>query len=285
MTPLRAKMIESMQVRNFAAHTQEAYVRAVAGLAGYYHRSPDQITCPEVQHYLHHLIVDHQQAWSTSNVAVSAFRFFYTKVLGWEGARWSIPARKKESRLPEILSAKELERLFAAPRQRKHRVLLMTAYAGGLRVSELVRLKVTDIDSARGMIRVEQAKGHRDRYTLLSERLLAELREYWRLYRPALWLFPGPDPARPIREGTAQKIYDYAKQRAGLLKGRGIHTLRHCFATHLLEAGVDVAVIQKLLGHRSVATTLRYVQVTRSHLETVRSPLDLLHIPALRPRP
>jgi site-specific recombinase XerD len=152
----------------------------------------------------------------------------------------------------------------------------MTTYAAGLRVSEVVRLKLTDIESDRMLIRVDQGKGRKDRYTLLSTRLLTELRAYWQLYRPAPWLFTGRDPHTSLPIGTAQKIYYHAKRRAEITHGQGIHTLRHCFATHLLEAGVDVRTIQMLLGHRSLDTTTRYLRITRQHLATLRSPFDLL---------
>ncbi len=181
--------------------------------------------------------------------------------------------------LPEILSSDELERLFTVMTNQKHKTLLMTAYAAGLRVSELVNLKVTDIDSKRMMIRVQQGKGRKDRYTILSERLLKELRIYWKMYRPSLWLFSGRDPEQPLPSGTAQKIYYKAKERAGIKKGKCIHTLRHCFASHLLEAGVDLRTIQMLMGHSNIMTTTVYMYVTRKHLSSAQSPLDLLEIP------
>jgi integrase/recombinase XerD len=178
--------------------------------------------------------------------------------------------------LPQVLSIAELQRLFPSTKNPRHRVLLMTTYAAGLRVSEVVRLKLTDIESDRMLLRVEQGKGRTDRYTLLSTRLLTELRAYWRLYRPAPWLFTGLDPHRPMPIGTAQKISYHAKRTARITHGHGIHTLRHCFATHLLEAGVDVRTIQMLLGHQALDTTTRYLRITRPHLATIRSPFDLL---------
>jgi len=170
----------------------------------------------------------------------------------------------------------ELQRLFTGAKKRRHRVLLMTTYAAGLRVSAVVRLTLTAIESERLLLRVEQGKGRKDRYILLSARLLMELRAYWKLYRPAPWLCTGLDPHTPMPLGTAQKISYHAKRAAGITHGQGLHTLRHCFATHLLEAGVDVRTIQLLLGHRSIDTTTRYLQITRQHLATVRSPFDLL---------
>ena len=186
---------------------------------------------------------------------------------------------RKVCRLPEILSAQELERLFATAPPGKHRVVLLSAYGGGLRVSEVVRLKVTDIHSDRMMMRVEQGKGRRDRYTLLSKRLLEELRSYWKTLRPHPWLFPGHHRQRHMTPRMAQKIYTSAVKKASIHRRGGIHTLRHCFATHLMEAGVDIRTIQILMGHRSILTTMRYLQVTRKKLDGTVSPLDLLEIP------
>lgn len=279
MTPLRQKMINDMKLRNFSPKTQQAYVGAVAGLAKHFKRSPGELTEEQIQAYLLYLMEERKLTWSSCNVAVSGLRFFYDVTLGDSTASLSIPPRKKRSQLPEILSAEELERLFAGAKDPKHRMLLMTTYGGGLRVSEVVRLKPIHIESDRMMIRVEQAKGNQDRYSILSERLLEELRIYWQMYRPATWLFPAKDPKKPLPIGTAQKIYYAAKQRAKIKRGKGIHTLRHCFATHLLEAGEDVRTIQELMGHKSLSTTMVYLQVSRKKLASTKSPLDLLEIP------
>jgi integrase/recombinase XerD len=282
MGTLRERMIREMQLRRFAPGTQEAYVRAVAELARYYGRSPDQIGPEEVKSYLLYLINQRRLNWSTVNVASAAVRFFYGPTLGRPDVGRAIPPRRTPKRLPEILSAEETRRLFAVTTNLKHRVLLMTAYAAGLRVGELVRLKPANIDSSRMMIRVCQGKGQKDRYTVLSKRLLEELRTYWRAHRPTQWLFPGRRPDRPIGRGAVGKIYRRAKAKAGIAKRGGVHTLRHCFATHLLEAGVDVRTIQLLMGHRSIRTTIHYVQLTRKTLGTTPSPLDLLEPPRSR---
>jgi site-specific recombinase XerD len=258
-----------MQLRRLAAGTQAVYVRAVANLAEYYHRSPDTLTTEEVKGYLLYLVNSRRLDWSTVNVASAAIRFFYAETLGRTDVSRSIPPRRTPARLPQILSVEEVGSLFAATPNLKHRTLLMTAYATGLRVSELVRLKVADIDSSRMMIRVRAGKGDKDRYTILSAGLLEQLRIYWRAYRPTEWLFPGGRPGRPITRTTAGKIYRQARTRAGITKRGGIHTLRHCFATHLLEADVDVRTIQMLMGHQSIRTTIRYLQVRRHRLETV----------------
>src|SRR3989454_5793249 len=277
MGTLRNRMIDAMKLRRFSPRTQQSYLTAISGLAKYYRTPPDQLDFEKIKAYLLHLTVERALSWSTCNVAVSAFRFFYIEVVGWEKVYLPLPPRKKPKTLPVLLSRPELERLFACAGSPKYRVLLLTTYAAGLRVSEVVNLKPADIDSGRQMIRVEQAKGAKDRYTLLSPRLLEELRLYWKLYRPTTWLFPSTrDPHRKLHIGRAQKIYYEAKRRAGITHGHGIHTLRHCFATHLLEAGLDVRTIQMLLGHQSLDTTTQYLRITRQHLATTRSPFDLL---------
>lgn len=276
MTPLRQKMINEMKLRGFSVRTQQSYVDAVAGLARFFNQSPDRLNKEKLRAYLLHLMEERNLSWSSCNVAVSAFRFLYGETLGDDSMRLAIPPRKKVNQLPEILSAEELEDLFAGTANPKHRMLLMTTYAGGLRVSEVVKLKIKDIHSERMLIRVDQGKGKKDRYTILSERLLKELRIYWTMFRPRLWLFPSKDPSKPMHIGTAQKIYYTAKKRAKIKRGRGIHTLRHCFATHMLEAGEDVRTIQMLMGHSSILTTMVYLQVTRKKLEKTKSPLDLL---------
>jgi site-specific recombinase XerD len=194
-------------------------------------------------------------------------------------SQFTLPPRRHPQRLPEILSAQELERLFAAADNPKHRAMLMTTYAGGLRLSEVLHLKVTDIDSQRMMIRVEQGKGNKDRYTLLSERLLLELRAYWKLERPPLWLFPGRDPQKPLHRRSFHGIFIQAKMKAGIRKRGGLHSLRHCFGTHLLEAGTDLRKIQLLMGHRSIRSTTRYLQLASQSLQGTTSPLDLLKPP------
>lgn len=279
MTELRQKMIKEMTIRNFSPRTQEAYLSAVAGLAKHYRQSPDKITKGMIREYLLYLMQERKLAWDSCNVAVSGLRFFYTHTLGKKSMSLSIPPRKRVTQLPEILSSEELDSLFGALSNQKHRTLLMTTYSAGLRLSEVVHLRVTDIDSKRMMIRVKQGKGRKDRYTVLSERLLTELRAYWKIYRPPVWLFYGTKKTRPLTDRSAQSIYYQAKKKAGITKGKGIHTLRHCFATHLLESGVNLRTIQMLMGHTSIMTTMTYLQVTRKQISSTQSPLDLLEIP------
>lgn len=279
MTALREEMIRQMQLHRFALTTQEHYLAAVKGLATYYRQSPDQLTPRQIEDYLHHLLVERHLSWGTCNVAIHAFRFLYLKTLKWDSLNFRLPSCKREQKLPEILSPEEVERLLDSPRNPKHRALLMTTYAAGLRVSEVVGLQLSDIDSHRMAIRVRQGKGRKDRETLLSPRLLDELRAYWLLERPRPWLFPGREQSQHIAIVTVQHVYRQAVRDAGIERRGGIHTLRHCFATHLLEAGVDPRTLQVLLGHRSLNTTMRYLQVSRSHVLGVRSPLDLLTVP------
>lgn len=278
MSELRAKMIEQMQLHRKAPGTQSQYIDAIYRLTAYYRRSPDQLSSQEIRRYLHHLLVERQLAWSTCNVVAAAIRFFYVDTLGWTPFDLNLPSRTAPKRLPQVLSVEQLERLLSATLNAKHRAVLMTTYAARLRVSEVVRLQVRDIESdpSRMLIRIHQGKGNKDRYSLLSERLLVELRAYWKIERPRPWLFPGSKGHRPMASGTAQKLYNQARRRIGIEHGSDIHTLRHSFSTHLFDAGVDPHTIQLLLGHRSVKTTLKYLHSSRRYLVQVTSPFDLL---------
>jgi site-specific recombinase XerD len=278
---LRDRMIRDMQLRRFSGATQGAYLREVALLVKHFQQPPDRIDQHMLQDYILYLLTERQLASSSVNVATAALRFFYTVTLNRQDLALAIPPRKTPRHLPQVLSGVELQRLFDVENP-KHRVLLMTTYAAGLRVSEVVRLRVTDIDSHRMMIRVEGGKGEKDRYTILSPRLLQELRTYWQIQRPPQWLFPGPKSGSPITPRTAQEVFTRAKTRAAISKAGGIHLLRHSFATHLLEAGVDLRTIQLLMGHSSIGSTVRYLQLTRKTLDSAQSPLDLLDLPAVK---
>jgi integrase/recombinase XerD len=286
MTELRARMIRQMQLHRLAPRTQEAYLAHVRQLAAFYHTPPDRLSPTQVQDYLHHLLTQRQQAWSTVNQAMCAMVFFYVRVLGMERIELKLPPSKRPQKLPQVWSRRDLVRLFAAPAHPKHRALLMTVYAAGLRVSEAVNLRVDDLNGERGVMRVRQGKGNKDRDTLLPARLLTVLRDYWRccrLHTPSVWLFAGRDPRRPMSAAMAEHIYNDACRRLGLGNARkgGIHSLRHSFATHLLEAGVDVRTIQILMGHGSLKTTSRYLQLTQWQVLGAPSPLDLLDAAAL----
>lgn len=276
MSELRQKMMREMDLRNFSDSTKRAYVSAVAGLVRHYKKGPDKIGQEDVENYLLHLKNGLNLSWSTCNVALSGIRFFYNETVKADWAKIDLPPRKSQFKVPVVLSQGQVMQIIDAAENMKHRILLMTTYSGGLRVSEAVSLKPEHIESERMMIRVEQAKGNKDRYTLLSNRLLGELRQYWKIYRPKQWLFPSSwSPEKHIDISSAQKMYYKAKKRAGIQKGKGIHVLRHCFATHLLEAGYDVRRIQILMGHRALSTTMTYLHVTRKGISAITSPLDL----------
>lgn len=279
MSPLRLQMDQAMVLRGLSVRTRVSYIAAVAGLARYYHRSPDSLDATAVQRYLLHLIQARHRSWSTCNLTSHALRFFYHVSLHRPEVACEIPRQRVPQKRPEILSREEVARRFDATPNVKHRTLLMTTYAAGLRVSEVVVLKPGDIDSQRRTLRVEQGKGAKDRYTLLSPRLLEQLRDYWRAHHPGHWLFPVQSGERPIDHRQAQKMYYAAKTRAGITKRGGIHALRHAFATHLLEAGVDVHTLQRLLGHGSLGTTARYFHLAHAGLGKIAVSQDLLPRP------
>jgi len=280
MTPLRQKLIDEIQLRGFSTHTQDSYVRWVAGLAQFYHRSPEKIVDDEIKAYLLHLLRVKKLAVSSLIVAVSALRFFFGQVLHrpTTAIEQALPRMKKPVLRPKVYSVQQLEQLFGSPDlNRKHRALFMTTYAAGLRVSEVCQLRIADLLSDRHQIHVVQAKGKKDRYTLLSPRLLEELRAYWRLYHPKDWLFPSTlFPDRPLTCGAVERAFTAAVERAGLPDRGGIHSLRHSFSTHLLEAGVDPLTLQRLLGHSSLKTTTTYLHVRQERLAHISSALDLI---------
>jgi len=285
MSPLRQQLIEELVLRGHAARTQEAYLQQVYQLAKFYRQSPDQLTNQQVRQYLFHLASERKLAASSINQAVMACRFLYERVLHRQvdALRQALPFTRKPIRRPQAYSPAELERLFTlgAPHP-KHRAFLMTVYGGGLRLNEARHLKAEHLDAARQQIRVVQAKGCKDRYTLLSPRLLTELRAYWRMFRPQHWLFPATRcPQQPMVDATAQRIYNRAVQRAGLRRKGGIHALRHSFATHLLEAGVEITVVQRLLGHSHLSTTSTYLHVRQERLAQITGPLQLLDLSQL----
>lgn len=277
MTPLREKYIRLLTLRGYAQRTNESYIEAVAAMARHYGRSPAKLSDEEIQNYLYGLC-QRGLSFSTVNIAVSALRLLYGEVLGrpMEELKSVLPRRNKPPVRARVYGEEELGKLFfVGCRNADHRVFLMTVYGAGLRLNEACQLKVMHIESGRMMLRVDQGKGRKDRYTLLSPHLLEELRQYYRRQRPGKWLFPasrGGDV--PMIAGTAQKIFYAALERAGLPNRGGIHCLRHSFATHLMESGVDMLTLQMLLGHSHFSTTAGYLHVSRKRLETVRSPLD-----------
>lgn len=274
---LREEFTNHLILQRYSPKTREAYINAVIGLTRYHMKSPDKLSNDEIQEYLRYLIEEKKLAWSTCNVVFSGLNCFYTNIVKWDETRFSIPRRPRIKKIPMIMSIEEVDRLINAASNLKHMALLKTVYSAGLRVGEVVRLKPHHIESdpSRMMIRVEQGKGRKDRYTVLSKELLLTLREYWQECRLWKWLFQGRNHGEPMSPGTAQRIYHDAKKKAGIKKGRGIHTLRHCFASHLLWKGEDIYTIKKLLGHSSIKTTVRYLHVTQEQIHAVTSPLDM----------
>ncbi len=278
MTPLRRRMIDDMTLRNFTPATIKAYVRAVARFARYFHRSPDRLGREDVRTYLLHLLNEQHVSHSYYKLTRCALRFFYRETLGRDDVPASLAPVKEPRSLPVVLGPDELVRFFAAITNLKHRALLMTAYAAGLRISEVARLRSADIDSARMVIRVDRGKGQKDRYVMLSPRLLEILRAYWKAARPGAYLFPGATPDRPLTTGSVRKVCSRARRAAGLDKQVTVRALRHSFATHLLEAGTDLRTIQVLLGHNRFNTTARYVHVATASIPSTKSPFDRLDL-------
>jgi len=276
-------MLEDMSIRNFTENTQLSYVQQVSAFARFFNRSPEELGPEQVRAYQSHLVDDRHLTASSVGTATSALRFLYRVTLrrGWNPD--DIPMPKKPFKLPIVLSAEEVSVFLSSVANIKHRSILMTAYAAGLRVSEATHLKVADVDSQRMVIRVDQGKGNKDRYVMLSPRLLEALRSYWVEERPKTWLFPGDIAGRPITRDAVGQACRRAHRACGIKKPITPHSLRHAFATHLLEAGTDVRRIQLLLGHRSLSTTSRYLKVATSTVCATPSPLDLL--PKIEPSP
>jgi integrase/recombinase XerD len=281
MTTLRQKLIDELEVRGMSRKTQAAYIGFVSRLARHYHRSPDRINDGELRAYLLHLLRERKNCAATLCLAVSALRFFYRHVLqrSTEAIDTALPRMRKPVVRARVFSSEQIARLFAVEGLNlKHRTMLMTSYAAGLRVSELCRLRPEHILSDRGQILIEQGKGAKDRYTVLSTRLLEQLRVYWLTYRPTGgWMFPSTlYPDRPLSVETARHVYARAVKLAGLPGNGGIHALRHSFATHLLEASVPLPVIQRLMGHTSLATTSRYLHVRGEVIGELKGLLETL---------
>jgi site-specific recombinase XerD len=283
-------MIEDMRLRNLSPHTIDAYILAVKQFAVHLRRSPEQASGDDVRAYLLHLVQEKHASYSRYNLARCALQFFYRVTLGRDERFAKLPCARDRRRLPTVLSADELRRLFeVVARHPGHRALLMTLYGAGLRISEALALKPADIDSQRMLIHVRGGKGNKDRMVKLSPQLLAALREAWRARAtsdPGVWIFPQVGhPDRAMESGTAQRIVARAARRAGMAKRVTPHTLRHSYATHLLDAGVDLRTIQLLLGHTNLKTTSLYMHVSQARLRAAASPLDLLYPPATNHQP
>ena len=284
MTPLRQRMLEDLQIRRYSPTTIRIYLRCIAEFAQHFGKPPDRLSAEHIRQYQLFLIKEKKVSRPTFIQVVCALRFFYTHTLNRKVSMERIPFPRRERKLPLILS-EEVKALLDAPGNLRHRTLLAILYGCGLRVSEVTQLKVSDIDSARNVVRVCHGKGGKDRQTLLPAKLLELLRCYWRKQRPNDWLFPSADSTRPISPKAVFLACRTAAQRAGISKPVHPHSLRHAFATHLLEAGVNLRTIQILLGHANLETTARYLHVADVAVRTTASPLDSLDldlIPAVR---
>jgi integrase/recombinase XerD len=282
ISPLRQRMIDDMKFRNLSPNTQKVYTAAVANFSRFHKQSPDKLGIEEVRAYRLHLM-NRGLKTATINPIVGALRFFYGTTLGQKQIAEQIPFARTEDRLPAVLMQGDVVRLLKAEPNLKMRTALTTIYAAGLRVSEVVALTNEDINSERMVIHIRQAKGRKDRFVMLSEHLLAMLRDYWRRTHPPHWLFPGPNPSRPLTTRSLQRACRDAADLVGLSKAVTVHTLRHSFATHLLERGVDIRVIQDLLGHRHIDATARYARVAVNMIRDIESPLEALKIELIPP--
>jgi len=285
MTALRQRMLEDMKIRNLALNTQDSYLRQVSQFARHFGKSPDLLAQEEIRSYQIYLTQEKKLAPGSVTIAVSALRFLYKVTLRRE---WNlddiIPAPKTPKKLPVILSPEEVLEFLSWVPEGKHRTILTTCYAAGLRITEAVSLQAHHIDSQRMVIRVEQGKGQKDRYLMLSPKLLDILRQWWRVARPQIWLFPGDHPEQHIGRNAVELVCKQTRRLYRIAKPITPHSMRHAFAVHLLERGVDVRTIQLLLGHRSLATTARYLRMATSKVCSTTSPLDLLPQP-LPPAP
>ncbi len=278
MSPLRQRFIDDLRIRNYAPRTIEAYVAGVARFAKYFKRSPDQLGPDEVRVFQLELL-RRQVSWSLFNQTVCALRFFFNKTLGRSEILPHIPFGKKPKTVPCVLSPEEVLQFIEAAPTCRDRLLLQTAYACGLRILELMQLRVTDIDSSRMVVVVRQGKGRKDRLVPLSPRLLAELRAYWHWQRPRTWLFPGQRPTQPLTASNVQRLCQRLTEQLGFTKHVTPHTLRHSFATHMLEAGVDLLTLQAILGHSHLQTTALYLHVGTRRWHQLPSLLDRLMLP------
>lgn len=275
MTELREKMIRAMELHDLSKNTQRSYLAAVSGLATFYMQSPDEVTREMMEDYFLYLKQDKGRAPTTIGSVITGLRFFYHHVVCQEHLAPHCTFRKKPRKLPTVLTQGEIWKIIHAAENTKHRLMLMATYSAGLRAGEVIALKPEHIDSKRMLIKVVNGKGRKDRYTLLSQTFLRELRDYYRTYRPQPYLFPSSYKQRTsLQYESVRELYNKARKKAGITTGAGLHTLRHSFATHLLEAGYDIRKIQVLLGHSRLSTTMIYVHVSRQILSTIQSPLD-----------
>jgi len=277
MSTLREKMKDEMTLIGLAPSTQKIYLKTVVRLNDYYRRSPAKLSSQEIKTYLLYLLKEKKLAPNTYNTHIYALRFFYCTTLRQPLRKLDLPATKVTYRLPSILSVDEVQRIIKATDNLQHRVLLMVIYSAGLRVSEAVKLQVQDIDGKRMTLHIRGGKGGKDRYVILSPRVYQALREYWRVYRFTSYLFPSrKNLHQPLTTSRASQIFKSAKAAAGITKAGGIHSLRHAFATHILESGADLFAIKELLGHASIQSTVRYLAFVPNRHKDLCSPIDRL---------
>jgi len=274
MKRLRDQMLADLQLSGATQRTQESYLREAGNLAKYFNRSPAELGEEELKEYMLYLMKERHLSAGTFRFYVAALKFLYRTTLKREWVVEKIRYPRAKRKLPIVLDLSEVESLFAVTSNLKHKVILMITYSSGLRASETAHLKITDIDSKRMMVRISQGKGGKDRYSILSQTTLEHLRQYWRKYHPTEWLFNGAEKNGPLSTNSIQQLFYKAKKRAGITKPASVHTLRHSFATHLIEAGTSLHHVQLLLGHRSPTTTTVYLHVSRLNLAQVISPLD-----------
>ena len=276
MGKLRDQMEMDMKLRGLSPRTISCYLSCMKNIAIHFGKSPAELEEEEIRGYLHHLIEERKASQAVINQSYSALKFFFEKTLQKPWDALKIPRSKQKKKLPVVLSMQEVKSIISATSNLKYRAILMTVYSAGLRVGEVTRLKVSDIDSERMMIRVDDGKGMKDRYTLLGERNLDILRRYFKKYHPKGWLFPGKNPSVPLGVSSVQKVFTTSVLKAGIKKKASVHTLRHSFATHLLESGTDLYYIQRLLGHKSAGTTSVYLHIAGKGFDKIRSPIDIL---------
>ncbi len=277
-TILRQRMIEDLRIRNYSPRTIDIYIRHVASFANHFGKSPHLLGTEHIREYQVYLVEKKKASWAVFNQTVSALRFLYKNTLGREEFIYQLQYPRQESRLPVILSPPELTRLFESVEDLKKKTILKVMYGAGLRLNEARQLKARDIDSDRMLIRVEQGKGRKDRYVELSACLLSALREYWKVYLPENWLFPGRSQKYPIHETAIQRVFSQARLKARIEKPVSAHTMRHCYATHHLESGTDLRTIPLALGHRSLTTTAIYLHVAMGAKQSSRNTSDLLRV-------
>lgn len=276
MTPLRQAMIKAMRQRGFSNRTHKSYLAAVRALAKYYRQPPDQLSCADLQRYFEYLVQERSLSGATCRLYLNGIRFLYLQVLEWPTFDVAITIPKRKQRIPELLTTREVAQICSATRNLKHQTLLLVCYGCGLRVSELTALKVRDLDGERHLVRVMQGKGGKDRLVIVSEALLLALRAYYRLYHPGHWLFEGREPSRALSIESAQRAFTRAKRSTGIEKIGGIHSLRHAYATHQLQAGMRIDQLQHQLGHRDIRTTLRYLHWIPDYREQQSAGNDLI---------